>query len=270
VASPATTRRTPDPAPDDDEPNTLMIPDAGAAAVKSALDKKLVFPTLNIDLPEEVEKALGSRKAPTLESQAAAPAPLPRTATPAAQSAPAPDEDDDARTLIARSPTGPGPAIEIGPGGGLALAQTLASEAETAEKEMIAKARAIVEANRAAAPPAAGSPPPSKSDPELSPVAPEVAPAAAEKIASDKDKLGLAKTLPIGQTDIDLSKLPIPAAPAPPERAPMASLSDIASSAGHVPTAPRKGLSVGMAMVLGALIGALVVGGIVVALVSMR
>jgi serine/threonine protein kinase len=306
----------PPPADDgDDEPSTLMIPDTNAmmqaapkgAPAAAAADKKLVFPTLNIDLPEDLEKAgmpRGSAKSPTMASQsAAAPAATPAAPSIAAISAAPPsDEDDDARTLIAhpspsRGQTGPGPRVEAAPGGGLALAQTLASEIKEPDARPTGPS------------PAAGKPAsPADDGPEITvgPVgdrasAPAAAPAAkpaAASPAAGKDGAaaphGLAATLPIGQAEVERA-MQAAAAAAPPARAALGSMSEasspgqnhsnpgvglsaMSSSGGH-PIAPpsqavvpaaKSGISVATAMVLGALIGALVVGGIVVALVSMR
>lgn len=287
-----------------------MIPDAGAmmqaapkAAPAAAADKKLVFPTLNIDLPEDLEKAGVSRagaKSPTMASQSAAAAPA-APSMPAISAAPPSDEDDDARTLIAhpspsRGQTGPGPRVAAAPGGGLALAQTLASEI----KEPDARPKGPS--------PAAGKPAaPVDDGPEITvgpvgdrPSAAAAAPAPSPPAASPTPTqeggaagLSLAATLPIGQAEVERAMQA--AAAAAPARPPLGSMSEasspgqnqsnpgvglsaMSSSGGQaiappsqaVAPAPRSGISVATAMVLGALIGALVVGGIVVALVSMR
>jgi len=282
----------------DDEPSTLMIPDGGAAALlnqrpqtgpgltaaqaaAAADDKKLVFPTLNIDLPEDLDKAglngprttprAAPSKQPTLESAA----PIAKANE---SSGPPSEDDDDARTMV-RPQTGPGPSLhEIMaglPGGGLALAQTLASPIEEATRNAAAAAA------KKAPPPAAGAAPPAKnvsstlaSEPDTtegSGVHPVPAGKPAAK-ATDKEAMGFAQTLPIGATDLvppreamrSLSELEVGAPPAK-------TGSNLAAPAPQsLSQMPKKGLSVGMAMVLGALIGAVIVGVLVVVLVSMR
>ncbi len=341
-AAAATAPRAPAPAAppavdaggDDDEPSTLMIPDAsammapkGAAAAAAAADKKLVFPTLNIDLPEDLEKA-GVRsgvKSPTLASQGS---PVRIEAVSAASRDAAPpssDEDDDARTLIAhpsRGQTGPGPRVEIGPGGGLALAQTLASEIKDVDTRPKAPLPAAGRAARpeedgpeitvgpigdrsSATAPAAREAPaasPGQNSPGQNSAGQNSAgqnspgqnspgqnsPGQNNQVQAVGDRLGLAATMPIGQPEVDRAMQAAAAVAA--ARQPLGSLSEISSpglsggqsSPGREVVAPapvaqsitnppkKGGLSVATAMLLGALIGAIVVGAIVVALVSIR
>jgi hypothetical protein len=215
-----------------------------------------------------------------------------RPPSPSVPKAAPPDEDDDARTLIAqpRPPTGPGPAIAVGPGGALGLAQTLASEMGDIELPRAgpgdrpgAKADALGPPRTATPAPTSGldigSEPTDADDRERPP------PDAGKTTG---DRLGLGGTLPLDPAELErvLAAGPAPAGP-PPARASLISLSEVsaaeASSPGAGPSAlaapspsvaapapAKKGLSVAMAMVLGALIGAIVVGAIVVALVSMR
>jgi hypothetical protein len=297
AASAPATARAPAPDDNDDEPSTLMIPDGGAAALlaqrpqtgpgltaaqaaaaaaAAAADKKLVFPTLNIDLPEDLEKAgisVGPRTTPTRGTPSKQPT-LESAAPPVASAGPPSDDDDDARTVV-RPPTGQGPSLHeiiagAGPAG-LALAQTLASPIEDQPKP--AKKAPLP----AAGGPAGGAPVAPATQSVAATLASEPAttegsgvhpvPAGAAKPADKDGAIGLAKTLPIGATDMVVPREAMAslAEIVQPEAAPIKT-----SGALSVSQPPKKGLSVGMAMVLGALIGAVIVGVLVVVLVSMR